>query len=190
MPTLLELFDVNEAVRGGVLYHGTDPDNAVQIMAADRINGSTPHNAKPLRVVNGVNKLVPLGFRQHEIERFDNVYGVSLTRDPNFARRWKSGQGVVLVLDEQKLRQKFRMMPVNYYGDRTESEEFVVGAIQPLSRYLVAIEVAEGVMQEMVEEDEVYAPGDGRYELITNHPLLRVNGVRWHPMTGKIQKVA
>lgn len=191
MPTLMEMFGrVDEAVRPGVLYHGSDPDNVVQIIMADRINGSTPHYATPIKVIKGYNRAVPLGFRKHEIEQFDNVYGVSLTRDPNFARRWKSGLGIVLVLDEQKLRHNFRMVPVNYYGDRSESEEFVVGAIKPLSRYLLSIEVSAQVMQEMLDEDEAYGPDDGRYTPITEHPLLRVNGHSWEGMTGRVKRAA
>lgn len=181
---------VDEAVRPGLLYHGTDPDNAEEILTTDRLTGSTPHNANPLRVVNGINKLVPIGFRKHEIERFDNAYGVSFTRDSNFARRWKSGLGIVFCLSEQKLRHNYRVLPINYYGDRTESEEFVVGSIQPVSRYLVSIEISASVMKELIEDNEIWPAGEGRYSKLVDHPLLRVNGHSWEGRTGYVKKAA
>jgi hypothetical protein len=190
MPTLLEMFGITEAVRSGLLYHGTDADNAEEILTTDRLTASTPHNAKPLRVVKGINREVPIGFRKHEIERFDNVYGVSMTRDPNFARRWKSGQGIVFCLSEEKLRHNYRILPINYYGDRSESEEFVVGPIQPVSRYLVSIEVSTSVMQEMIDDNEIWPPGEGRYSKLVEHPLLRVNGQRWDSRTGIVSRAA
>lgn len=187
MPLLSELF---EDVRPGLLYHGTDPDNAEGILLANRINAHTGHNASPMQVVKGYNRIVPVGFRQREIEQFDKVYGVSLTRDPQFARRWKSGMGIVFAFDANKLRQNFRIVPYNYYGNRVESEEFLVGSLTNVSKYLVSIEVSQQVMYEMLEDNEMYEPGEGRYSKLVEHPLLRVNGKRWDSMTGQIKKAA
>lgn len=186
MPTLLEIFDVNEAVRAGVLYHGTDPDNCELILANNRISGLTSHKAFRQRTINNVTKPVPVGFRDRDIDKFESVSGVSLTRDPNFARRWKSGQGVVLCLDETKLRQRYRMVPYDYYGNRAEAEEFVVGSITDLSKYLISIEASEELVKDMAEDNELYAPGDGRYSMLMDHPLLRVNGKQWDGFTGRI----
>jgi hypothetical protein len=191
MPSLFEMFgQVDEAVGGAVVYHGTDPDNAEGILEFNRITGHTEHNAKPLKVIKGYNRIVPVGFRQHEIAQFDRVSGVSLTRDPNFARRWKSGQGVVFALDANKLRQNFRMIPYDYYGNRAEAEEFLVGHLTNVSRYLLAIEVSQKVYDEMVEDNEMYMPGEGRYVKLVEHPLLRIVGQTWDRMTGQIKRAA
>lgn len=70
--------------------------------------------------------------------------GVSLTRSYEFARTWKSTKrSIVLVLDATRLR----TTPVAYWRGRgstkldkaDEMEEFHIGSIKPLSRFLVSI---------------------------------------------------
>jgi hypothetical protein len=93
------------------------------------------------------------------------------------------------VLDEQKLRNNFRVLPVSYYGKRDESEEFVVGSIIGVSKYLVAIEASAHLVEMMKEEDEPYDPEHGRYTNVLRHPLLKIVGDRWNPISGKIQNL-
>ena len=191
MPTLSDLF---ESVRPGLLYHGTGPDIAARILHTNVLLGRTDANAILYHTVDDGNTVSTRagdpGFRRREVNKFDRVAGVSLTRDPNFARRWTSGQGVVLVFDSARLRQNHRLVPYNYYGGRQESEEFLVGDLKNLSRYLVAIDIAKATYDELVEEDEVYEPGDGQYHALLVHPLLRVNGHRWDAMSGRVSKAA
>lgn len=193
---LYELFLDEAAVRPALLYHGTDCDNASQIIETNRLNASTSHRAFKYQFIDDENvKSMNVGFRPKDMETYDNgethnVYGVSLTRDPNFARRWKSGQGVVFVLDGAKLRHKHRMLPFDYYGTRKESEEFVVGQIDNLSNYLVAIEAPRWLVHEMEEDDAPYDPEHGRYTNILQHPLLKIVGDRWNPLTGRVENIA
>ncbi len=191
MPTLNELF---EGVRPGLLYHGTGPDNAAAMIHSNTILGRTEHKSTLYHTVDDGQTVSTRpgepGFRPKDINKYGNVDGVSMTRDPNFARRWTSGEGVVVVLSEVKLRQNYRLIPYNYYGNRTESEEFVVGDIKNLSRYLVSILCSEKVALELEEEDEKWIEGHKQYDLLLRHPLLRVDGHRWDAMSGKVSKAA
>ena len=190
MATLADLFEtyIDEAVRQAVLYHGTGPDEAEKILHDDIINASTTHYMTPLMVTKGVNKRINIGARKKELNQFDNASGVSLTRDPRFARIWTSGEGVVFFLDAEKLKRKFRIIPFDYFRNRKESEEFVIGPIAPVSSYIVAIEMSEDTARGLEDDNSLYEEGSGPYSRLLSHPLLRVNGKIWHGMTGKIIK--
>jgi hypothetical protein len=185
MPTLSELFEMVESLvetRVGVLYHGTNADSAADIIVSNRMAGTTEHNSSK----NFDGKQIPLGFRKHEINKYDRVLGVSLTRNPAFARAWTSGGGIVFGFDAEKLKQRFRIVPYDYYGNRREAEEFLIGELSPVSSYLVSIEISQEIAMGLEEDDANYLPGEGRYSLLLAHPLLRVNGQEWHNMSGKI----
>ena len=190
MATLADLFEtyIDEAVRQAVLYHGTGPDEAEKILYDDIINASTTHYMTPLVVTKGINKRMNVGGRKKELNQFGNAEGVSLTRDPFFARRWTSGEGIVFVLDAEKLKRKFRIVPFDYYRNRSESEEFVIGPIVPISEYIVSIEMSEDTARGLEDDNSLYEEGSGPYSRLLSHPLLRVNGKIWHGMTGKIVK--
>jgi hypothetical protein len=96
---------------------------------------------------------------------------ISLTRNRRFAQFWaeRMGSGVVLVLDQTKLAQHFRLEPVLHFRtQRHEAEETVAlnRPIKPLDRYLTGIEITARDLDRIRGKD--------RYDILTNHPLLRV----------------
>jgi hypothetical protein len=133
------------------LYHGTSIFKASEIIKQNAILSATTHTRHPV------------------FGKENAVNGVSLTRSSIVAHRFGP---VVFVLDQSKLRQKYRIEPMDYWhyeaGDNRrqynyeEQEEFLVGTIAPLSRYLTAI---------------LYDSKSGRLanipDMIVNHPLAR-----------------
>lgn len=164
---------VGEAVRPNVLYHGTTIDDAVQVVETDRLNGKTPHKAHRF---GGE-------MRARRVDQFGEVMGVSLTRSMWFARAWKSGEGVVLGLDGDLLARRHRLYKIDYYGNRREAEEFVVGPIDNLSRYLVSITMSQETLDWCKDYDTRWI--ESQYGAVLNSPLLRIDGARWHPTSGK-----
>jgi hypothetical protein len=75
-----------------------------------------------------------------------NVKGVSLTRDFQFASRWKQDHTAVFVLDQRKLAQRYKLIPRDYLigghgGKYAEAEEFVPGDITDLVSVLDHVDV-------------------------------------------------
>lgn len=122
--------------RDAPLYHGTSMWVAEEILSADALSAHTRHKL-PL-----VDK---------------TVMGVSLSRSLRTSRRFGS---VIFELDQSKLARKHRIVPIDYFHNRhsrtldpdevdpnyerrrggyAEAEEFVVGDIKKLSRYLRAV---------------------------------------------------
>ena len=170
------LYDLFESVRPAVLSHGTGPDEAVQIIFQNVLLGHTAHMAQ-----------AHVKARAKHIDKFDDIYGVSLTRDVNFARKWTSGEGVVLQFDGNLLKRDFRIIPFDFYQNRRESEEFLIGNLKPVNRYLVGIAISEETARTCEERDEDYDEDYRMYTQLLTHPLLRVDGHRWAP-GGKILK--
>jgi hypothetical protein len=134
------------------LYHATTSKNILAIIDANKLTAITTHNLslpnKPLRWEN-------------------NKRGVSLTRDYAFAKFWgkkfNKYKGdftdgfCILVLDQEKLIQNHKLIPVNYFKNHTniekdgfeitdEAEEFVIGSIENLDRYIIRIDVPKSVI--------------------------------------------
>lgn len=132
------------------LYHAIGMDYVQRTLEKDRILGTAiqrfDRNGHPLpdpdfKHGTGFRHL----FRQDPdtmIKDFPSVYqdfkrwedsewycGVSLTRSREFALSW-AGYGVVLVLDQQSIRQNHKVIPWNWGSSRhkykKECEEFVV----------------------------------------------------------------
>lgn len=103
-------------------------------------------------------------------------YGVSLSRDLRFllANGHIFGE-VIFELDQSKLANNYKIIPFNYFydseennknnsyrrGDTAEAEEFLIGAISPLDRYLTGI---------IVDEKNIKKLG----KKIKSHPLLKI----------------
>jgi hypothetical protein len=116
------------AARTALLYHFTTPRGLEGILGSDRLLAQTQH------IISG--KL---------------AQGVSLTRDPRFA--FEEGKPFRIALDWTALRQRHRIIPVragethddhkadpnSQYGN--EAEEFVIGPVPHVSRYLRGIGV-------------------------------------------------
>jgi hypothetical protein len=166
---------INEG-RDAPLYHGTSTDTAISILQADSISAMTQHDAL------AVGRSAP-------------VFGVSLTRDIRTAL--DIGQ-VCFEVSQTKLTQNRKLIPIDFtpfnpshtwsvhnprssaltkraqgsnpHGDRFEHEEFCVGAIAPLNRYLVAIHV---IRKHLSQIERKY----GRQAaILLDHPLLKIVG--------------
>lgn len=122
------------------LYHGRSAEHALGSLRSGAISGRTK------QVVNG-----------------REVWGVSATRSPRFhavdsgdgsissyGRKGVNVFGTCFVLDQTRLRQKFRIIPLDWYATndvtgkgfvsaqpRIESEEFIIAAKIPLIRTYV-----------------------------------------------------
>jgi hypothetical protein len=111
------------AARSALLYHFTTPRGLEGILGSDRLLANTQH------IIGG--KL---------------AQGVSLTRDPRFD--FEEGKPFRIALDWTALKQRHRIIPVragethddhkadpaSQYGN--EAEEFVIGQVPHVSRYL------------------------------------------------------
>lgn len=85
--------------RAAPLYHGTSLDKAIDIINDNALN------------------------RSRWPERGIDKRTVSLTRNLTFARNWVResgmGTGVIFALNQNKIRQRFKMAPYNYFGQTT-----------------------------------------------------------------------
>lgn len=132
-------------ISGTPLYHHTSEERALSILQQNKLRGSLPNDdylELDSRLKNTPHQAV-----------------VSFTRDKNFipgisiGSSWESPKdlNVILVLDRDKLRTKYRIEPFNYfsldpdfkelpYEKNEESEERVLtNYIYPLDKYLTKI---------------------------------------------------
>lgn len=160
---LIDLFEARVAN----LYHGTNALSAARIIRDDRLEPRSNHVKGNLNIQSGTQDYAQL------------VSGISLTRDRDFALSW--GTEVVFELDQNRLRQNYRLAPIDYMSDlarpgtkkyqphrrREEREEFVITErpIQ-LSRYLTGLMIDWAAYNEVKDDDE--------YEALINHPMLRI----------------
>jgi hypothetical protein len=147
MRTLIDLCE--GLAQGGILYHATDVMSAARILDADEIQART----------------------DHMINREVSKPGVSLTRSFRFAVDWKRF-GVIFALNGSRLRTRSKLIPMDYYQDRRENEEFLVGAIKSLSNVLTGIFITPETEAYCREHDADMIAGD--YEVLLNHPLLKI----------------
>jgi hypothetical protein len=162
-----------EEGRAGPLYHATNVDRASFIVGDNKIMAKTIHKLKP---------------------DYRTINGVSLTRDYKFAIHFGFHEMryftlVIFELDQAKLSQKFKIMPINYYNttfpieqgfrpykgarrsqgrhllgdENNESEEFVLGNIKDVSKYIVKIHVCSDLTKERIDE---------HYPRLAKHPKL------------------
>lgn len=121
-----------EEGRDAPLYHATNIGAFIDILKLNRLEGKTIHSARGIR---------PNLKHKHQ-QQHDN--GVSLTRNFEFAMKWGS---VIFVLDQRKLAQKHKLVPLDWAYEfdseamRGEMEEFVIGDINNLNRYLIGVNV-------------------------------------------------
>jgi hypothetical protein len=138
------------------LYHATNFFNALQIIETNVLMAKT----------------------EHDLPAIGMVTGVSLTRNWAYAKDWSA---LALELDRHKLAHRYRLIPFNYwhrgnerpqgYG-RQEAEEFVIGPVTQVDRYLIAIHISHKTMGFLQQRN---ADAKGRYDAILQHPLLKVH---------------
>jgi hypothetical protein len=98
-----------------------------------------------------------------------------------------SGDGVVFVLDSEALKRRYKIVPVDYYAGstrphgsygsaRSEAEEFVIGGIKEVDRYIVEIRIPKGIYEWMLREnDDYYNPEeDSPYWPVTSYTKLKI----------------
>lgn len=172
--------EFNEAVGDNFLYHGTSPRNAAKILDMNLLAGKTQ------QLYGGWRGR----FKEKNIDKAggeDAVMGVSLTRNHRFVKQWttqtKGGSmanqqgvpGVIFVIDAAKLRQRYRVVPMEYFQrsgqsmNRSEAEEFVAGDIKNFSNYIHSIEVPETTYAFIKKGDGIY-----NYTSLLNFPKLKI----------------
>jgi hypothetical protein len=141
------------------LYHATHWYNLPSIIEQNTLLAKTTHRLdKRIDFIHNIphNKREQSELYQGE----DIVRGVSLTRSFSFAKQWSSsGCSVVLILDQSKLIQKYKIIPHNFWSKHhvhsiqnsnvkqsqkrnthiSEAEEFLIGNINNLDKYLLGI---------------------------------------------------
>ncbi len=165
--------EINEA-REAYLYHITTAENVDRILAANELKALTDHRAERLGMTGS-----------RKVNQYGYVTGVSLTRNPAFSKIWRSGQGVVLVLDPVRLRNRTELRPTDYYAGsdkntgygspRSEAEEFAIGGIRDLDRSLVEIRINRELYQQCCDENENYPDIEYKpYWHLTSSPKLKI----------------
>ena len=161
---------INEG-RDAPLYHGCSFFAATSIIQHDEIWAGTQHSSDKL-YMDGED---------------EEIFGVSLSRSKSLSANFGP---VVFEIDQRRLAQTRKIVPLDYWsasnprkpslrghnphpgGDRYEFEEFCLGHIQPLSRYLLAIHMTpSGVKQ----AERHYAGKMELIEPILQHPLLKID---------------
>lgn len=171
---------INEAVGNQWLYHGTNPRSAAKIMQMNQLSGRTK------QLYGGWRGR----FKEKNIDTQggeDAVMGVSLTRNPRFVQQWttaaKGGSmaaqqgvpGVVFVIDANRLKQRYRVVPTEYIQrsgetmNRSEAEEFVPGDIRNFNNYVSSIQVPAATLEFMKRNNQF-----GEYTALLNNPKLQV----------------
>jgi hypothetical protein len=173
---------VSEAVGDQFLYHGTSPRNAAKILRMNTLAGRTK------QLYGGWRGR----FKDKDIDKAggeDAVMGVSFTRNLRFVQQWTSQSsagsaaasqgvpGVIFVLDAAKLKQRYRVTPVEYFQrsgasmNRAEAEEFVAGDIKNLSNYIHEIQVPAATYAFMQRNDQF-----NEYSDLLKNPKIKVLG--------------
>lgn len=169
---------LEEKVRDAFLYHSTYVDHAARIINMNEISGKTEHRT---RLPFGQPSTIAI---PKHVDKYGNVAGVSLTRSLSFAKAWRSNEGVILVLDQTKLRANHLVRPFLYYRspekmhqNKREAEEFVIGqkGITPLDRYLVEILMSRDTYEWCMNEvEDTVPPEESLYYNLVNHPSIRL----------------
>jgi len=98
--------------RSAPLYHTTSYTQLFSILKENKLKGNTKHT---------------MNDKQYQ--------GVSLTRDLDFAKWWSREQlanvGIILQLDQNKLRQRYKIMPIDYF-QTTAQEDPAFGTSEKL----------------------------------------------------------
>jgi len=167
----MRYFEIINEGRDAPLYHGTGFYNAIEMIKRDRIEARTSHFAPQLGML-----------RQMQIP------GVSLSRSRTVAFEFGPA---VLVLDQRKLVQTHKLVPIEYWwhperssdipskrskgntieDQGTEAEEFCIGEIKPLTRFLISILMEQKSLRALKNQ---LSWTDVATEPLLKHPLLKI----------------
>ena len=155
----MQLSDLFEGVGERSVYHGTFTGRAVKIIQTGAILPNTKHDASQL-MLSPEKQLVK---------------GVSTSRNLLFALYYATG--AVFEFDLTALKQRYRVIPVDFYSyrpegrvrksARSEAEEFIVSnSAIPLKPYLRAIHVLQRRFDAIADDPAMAA--------LANHPLVKI----------------
>jgi hypothetical protein len=89
------------------LYHSTSPSNMLTILE-EGFRPTTFHRSRKLLMVKS---------KHHSGVEAEGISfsGISFTRNPRFAKRWSKGEGWYFEVDQLKLSQRYKILPVQYW---------------------------------------------------------------------------
>jgi hypothetical protein len=129
---------MKEGKQVGTLYHGTKSQHIISILLNNKLESSVKWPA---------DSELQNKYAKKDREKSDNGF-VSLTRNKNWAMNYE----YVLVFDGNKLSNKYKIVPVDYFyqtydkwtspGDRHNKDEFeerIFSTIKPITKYLKGI---------------------------------------------------
>lgn len=149
---MISFKDYLTEARMAPLYHGTSVDSASNILKYNMINGMTQQTAPHL----SGRKIEKYKTGWHDGERH-LISGVSLSRNPRIAFNFGP---IVFEFDQAKLMQNYKIRPINHFWTRgpandphnparqvagknkdwyNESEEFLIGSLKEMDKYLISI---------------------------------------------------
>lgn len=147
--------------RTAALYHGCGLGGALQIIQKNTLEDRTSHE---LPISGGITQ---------------SVTGTSLSRSLSVAREFGD---VVFEFDQGRLRQRFRLIPIDYWGRGSEpdlagvgrrqgkyaeAEEFLVGPLTNVMRYVTALYMTQKRFDWAQKYLEASQP-------LLTHPLLKI----------------
>lgn len=182
---LIEDFQPLHEGRDAPLFHGTPLDMLLNILASDTLSVGINWRGEGDRVATSRDWRVAAQF---------GVQGDY------------SGYPTMLVLDQRKLSQRFKLKPYRDYDAEgnawaDEKEEMVMGDIKPLHRYLISINIEPHLLAEAIDDTdfhvwmaETWAESENSpfttpetveaaLLALSRHPLLN----RWEPKVGTYQ---
>ncbi len=142
--------ELTESVGSMVLYHATDLVTAEKIIKGNIIQGATENwFEEQEKLMHGVSTSRSLKEAQYYISASALVPS-SFNDDGTYFDREthvRTNGYAVFVLDYRKLKQTHRIIPYNWFANneseeyfsKGEMEEFVIGDIKPLTKYLTKI---------------------------------------------------
>lgn len=167
--------------RDAPLFHATDVSGASNIVRTDVIEARTFQRTDYSGPGAWSNKNEPAAYREYS--------GVSLSRSRKYATRYAFHEKnfntvIIFELDQRKLAQTHKIIPYNYYGaglnqynqgkariqnpwehHMNEQEEYVIGAIKNLNRYILKLHVMSELTMETLNSKAYY-------KTLRDHPLL------------------
>jgi len=158
----------------GSLYHSTYLDTALKILHQDVILGITEHLARPGIASKNQNSVGTL--KGVSLTRSPGFVGVNLNQQSTLFSGWR-GDGVVFELSWDKLAHNSRLIEIDYqaghkHNRRTEAEEFLLGDIKPLSKYLLSVYASQNTIDYCLKQHQENP--DYGYDLLLTHPKLKI----------------
>jgi hypothetical protein len=166
---------IGESVGMTVLYHAAPIDHLYEMLEDDEIKPNTGH---PITHTGGERRSNQWAIRPSDVTANGYLKGVSLTRNIFFARAWKAN-GAILVLNGDLIKRACRMIPISFFGGRRtithEAEEFIIGPLKPLSKFLIHVEVS----QQTLEQNPLMTDIPAFSALFPSQPKIVVIGTAW-----------